>query len=85
MKEEFKINRTLIWDYDFEGRYDSEEFKRWYISRVLSCGTKEDIRNIGIETIRQYFTQLNLPTKIREFWEWYFNYADSNGISRKVT
>lgn len=85
MSKEFHINKKLIWDYDFEGRYDSEEFKKWYISRVLTCGTKEDIRQLGIDTIKQYFAYLNLPTKIRKFWEWYFNYADSYEISRGTT
>ena len=71
----FLVNKTLIWDYDFKGDYDSEEFKKWYISRVLSCGTKDDIRQLGITTIKQYFSGLNLPNRIRQFWEWYFNYA----------
>lgn len=70
-----KINKTLIWDYDFKGNYDGEEFKKWYISRVLSCGTKDDLCQLGISTIKQYFLSLNLPNRIRQFWEWYFDYA----------
>jgi hypothetical protein len=75
MNREFHINKSLIWDYDFHGRYDTEEFKKWYISRVLSCGTKDDICQLGIDVIKKYFTHLNLPTKIKKFWEWYFTYA----------
>lgn len=71
----FPINKTLIWDYDFEGRYDTEEFRKWYIERVLSYGTKKDISAIGIETIRKYLPHLNLSNKIRKFWEWYFAYT----------
>ena len=71
----FYINKALIWDYDFKRDYNTEEFKKWYISRVLSCGTKEDLRQLGITMIRQYFLKLNLPNGIRGFWKWYFNYA----------
>ena len=71
------INKQLIWDYDFKGQYDTEEFKKWYIGRVLSCGTIKDIRELGIDTIKQYFSVLNLPNKIRQFWEWYFEYANT--------
>ena len=71
------INRALIWDYEFdEGKLDTNEFKKWYIERVLSSGTIGDIRNLGIKTVKQYFSVLNLPNKIRKFWEWYFNYAN---------
>lgn len=75
-KNPFLINEKLIWDYDFKGKYDTEEFRKWYVSRVLSCGTKDDLRQLGITTIRQYFPVLNLPNRIRQFWEWYFIYAD---------
>lgn len=75
MGKEFRINKELIWDYDFTGKYDTEEFKDWYICRVLSRGTKEDIRQLGISTIKEHFFHLNLPNKIRQFWEWYFEYA----------
>lgn len=74
-KEAIKINKMLIWDYDFEGKYDTEEFRKWYIARVLNCGTKKDISAVGIETIRKYFSKLNLSNKIRKFWEWYFEYV----------
>lgn len=76
MKKNFYINKTLMWDYDFKGKYDSEEFKRWYISRILSSGVKKDIYQIGLDTIKEYFPYLNLPSKIKQFWEWYFKYAD---------
>lgn len=71
----FVVNKALIWDYDFKGSYDTEEFKKWYISRVLSCGTKDDLRQLGMPVIKQYFSSLNLPNKIRQFWKWYFTYA----------
>lgn len=74
--KKFHINKTLLWDYDFQGNYESEEFKRWYISRVLSCGVKEDISQVGgVETIKEYFPYLNLPNRIKQFWEWYFAYV----------
>ena len=42
MGKSFKVNKTLIWDYDFEGKYETEEFKKWYLARVLSRGTASD-------------------------------------------
>jgi hypothetical protein len=75
MEKKLHINKTLIWDYDFKGRYDTEEFKKWYIAGALSCGTKDDVHQIGMATIKHYFPELNLPNKIRKFWEWYFSYA----------
>ena len=78
MDTEFPINKILIWDYDLKENYNSEEFKRWYISRVLSCGTKDDIRQVGTNVIKRYFPELNLPAGIKKFWKWYFGYANSN-------
>jgi len=84
-KEKFLINKKLIWDYDFEGKYDTEEFKKWYIARVLTRGTAKDIRDIGLETIKRHLPSLNLPEKIRKFWSWWFKYANTHKISRKIT
>lgn len=70
-----QINKTLLWDYDFAGKYNTEEFKRWYIARVLSCGTKKDLGLLGMRTIKQYLPKLNLPEKIKRFWLWYFQYV----------
>jgi len=75
MNKKFPINKTLLWDYDLKGRYDTEEARRLYVSRVLTCGTKSDIRQLGIDVIKQYLPNLNLPNRIRSFWEWYFDYA----------
>ncbi len=74
----FVVNKKLIWDYDFKGNYGSEEFKRWYISRVLNCGTMEDIRHVGMGAIKRYFPKLNLSGGIKKFWEWYFGYANTD-------
>lgn len=84
MKKELTINKNLIWDYDFEGKYDTEEFKKWYIARVLSRGTAKDIREIELETIRKYLPSLNLPERIKKFWDWWFDYASANKISGKT-
>jgi len=69
-----KVNKKLIWDYDFsEDEYSTEEFKCWYIARVLMRGGIYDVRNLGIDTIREYLPKLHLPERIRKFWEWYFS------------
>ncbi|MEW6607227.1 MAG: hypothetical protein AB1414_07190 [bacterium] len=86
MKSEFSINKNLIWDYDFEGKYDTEEFKKWYLARVLTRGSAQDIRLIGLEMIRKYLPSLNLPEKIRKFWSWWFDENTSiNKIPEKTT
>lgn len=77
MDKIFNINKKLIWDYDFEGKYDSPEFIKWYIARVLTNGNKNDIREIGLDTIRKYLSTLNLPNSIRKFWERYFEYINT--------
>ncbi len=61
MERDFEINEALIWDYDFKDKVGTEEFKKWYISCVLTRGTTEDIRKIGFKTIRENLLSLNLP------------------------
>ena len=68
-----RINRALLWDYHFsEEELQTESFRRWYIARVLTNGTFEDLKEVGLETIRRHLPQLWLPAAIRNFWEWYF-------------
>lgn len=68
------INPDLVWDYDIPSEAkQSEEFRRWYIARVLTRGCAEDLKAIGFNTIYAYLPTLNLPGEIRHFWEWYFN------------
>ncbi|MFQ6084454.1 MAG: hypothetical protein ACE5WD_14010 [Candidatus Aminicenantia bacterium] len=82
MRKRFKINKSLIWDYDFEGKYETEEFKKWYLARVLTRGTAKDIREIGFDIIKEYLPFLNLPRKVREFWVWYFILEENESIDR---
>lgn len=72
-----KINEKLIWDYRFtDEERERESFREWYTARVLTRGTLEDIRGIGLQTIHDYLPRLFLPRKIRRFWEWYFSQSD---------
>jgi len=67
-----KINRNLIWDYDIPPSKNRDAyFKRWYIARVLTRGGPKDLRAIGKQTIRKYLPILDIPDRIRKFWEWY--------------
>ncbi len=69
-----QVNKKLIWDFDWdESEYDTGEFERWYVRRVLTRGMKADIIRVGIETIRLYWESLRLPEHIRYFWKWYFS------------
>lgn len=68
------VNPTLVWDYEIppeENQTDS--FRRWYLSRVLTRGSRVDLQTIGLETIYIFFPDLYLPPAVRRFWEWYFN------------
>ena len=83
------INEKLVWDYDIPpDAQENEAFREWYIKRVLTHGTADDIRAIGLATIHNYLPRLFLPKDIREFWYWYFDqpkvrerYGDFNPIS----
>ncbi len=73
-----KINRHLLWNVDLSKvDLSSEAFLRHYVARVLSHGTAEDIRQIGIPLIRKYLPDLALPRAIQWFWEWYFSQPES--------
>jgi hypothetical protein len=72
------INPDLVWDYDVPPENEqSEAFRRWYIARVLTRGRVEDIKAVGLERIFHYLPSLNLPPKIRRFWEWYFSLPEA--------
>ena len=78
------VNTHLIWDYSFSPHeYKQDSFKRWYIARVLMRGGIEEIRGVGVDNIRHYLSQLNIPKRIREFWEWYFEIHPKGGLLRK--
>jgi hypothetical protein len=51
----------------------TDAFRRWYISRVLTRGNADDLRSIGLKTIYVYFPDLDLPANVRRFWQWYFD------------
>lgn len=73
-----KINREYIWDYPLsELDLESEDFKKWYIARVLVKGTVQDLKDVGFDTIYTYLPELTIPYQIREFWEWFFNLPQS--------
>lgn len=68
------VNPNLVWDYEIPAEDEqTEAFRKWYLARVLSRGNAADLREIGFEIVYKYFPRLNLPVKIRKFWEWYFN------------
>jgi hypothetical protein len=74
-----KVNRRLIWDYPREAPGDDEAFRRWYVARVLTRGGIEDVRAVGLETIREYLPSIVVPHRIREFWEWFFGPTRPDG------
>lgn len=70
---QFPFNKKLVWDYDIPANAaENKDFRRWYLSRVLTRGTSADLRDIGLANIYVYLPVLQLPLTIRRFWEWYF-------------
>ncbi len=68
------VNPALVWDYEIPPEEkQSDAFRRWYLARVLTRGSKDDLQTIGLETIYAFLPHLNLPSEVRRFWEWYFN------------
>ena len=67
------VNPALVWDYEIPPEENqTDAFRRWYLTRVLTRGTSDDLRAIGFKTIYIYLPHLILPTAVRRFWEWYF-------------
>lgn len=71
------VNPALVWDYEIPPEKEqTDAFRRWYLARVLTRGSSEDLRVIGFKTVYSYLPHLILPAAIRRFWEWYFNLPD---------
>ncbi len=68
-----EVNETLIWDYDWlPDQYQTEEFFRWYLGRVLSYGTAKDIRTVPFAVVAKFLPDLSIPRNVRAFWAGYF-------------
>jgi len=77
MKDKYQpaipINEKLVWDYDIPtDAQENQAFLQWYLARVLTRGSSDDLREIGLSTIYAYLPDLNLPAEIREIGTWYF-------------
>lgn len=71
------VNPALVWDYEIPlPENQSDAFRQWYLSRVLTRGSSSDLQAVGFDTIYTYLPGLNLPATIRDFWNWYFNLPD---------
>jgi hypothetical protein len=67
------FNPKLIWDYDMpDDAQTNEAFREWYVGRVLTRGSDNDLRAVGFQMIHDHLPELVLPRQLREFWEWYF-------------
>jgi len=68
-----KIKEKFLWDYDFSPEErKSKDFKRWYFSRVLTRGNLSEVRDLGYNNIKSMLPTLNLPNKVRTFWNFFF-------------
>lgn len=79
-----KINEQLVWDYPLTPDILSTEgFKELYIRRILVRGTRQDILDAGLETIREYLPRIPLSADIRDFWQWFFAEGERYGNPHK--
>ncbi len=70
--ESMKVNKALIWDYDWKPEeYDTEAFRTWYMARVLSNGTSEEVRQFDPSFIASHLEALGIPRSVKRFWEWW--------------
>jgi len=69
----------FLWDYDLDEAQVREilaqealsPLKRWLIERILSeCRFDEVCQYLDLNTIRQSFAQLRLPSEIKARWEY---------------
>ncbi|MDQ1328647.1 MAG: hypothetical protein QG641_1932 [Candidatus Poribacteria bacterium] len=77
MEAKVKFNKKLLWDYDIsEGDLEKEDALILYVSRVLNNGTKAEVSEIPLEFIKKHLDELNLSSRVRNFWEWYLRNKD---------
>jgi hypothetical protein len=76
-----RVRKELVWDYDIPDDPESDEgFMAVYVARVLDRGTADDIRSLGVETIRRYLDVAPASRKVIEFWRWWLaRKASENG------
>ena len=74
LSEPIPVNPALVLDYEIPPEEEqTDAFRRWYLARVLTRGSSENLRAIGLRTIYIYLPHLVLPAAIRRFWDWYFS------------
>ncbi len=51
----FGVNRDLLWDYRWEREeMETEAFERWYVARVLTRGSGDDVRALGLARVGRW-------------------------------
>ncbi len=67
------VNEKLLWDYDWsETDYKTDKFFKWYLARVLSNGTANDLRKTDFGLIKKYLNRLiGISRSTKCFWMWY--------------
>jgi len=72
------IRERLVWDYDIPAdAQENETFRHWYVARVLTNGTAQDIQQIGFRTIHDTLPFIHLPKEIHQFWIWFFSLSEN--------
>jgi hypothetical protein len=70
---DIEVFPELLWDYAVpEDRWLTEEFFRFYLSRLLNEGTSREVRAVPYGVIRAYLPRLSLRADVRRLWESFF-------------
>ncbi len=70
-----KPKRYIVWSTDKEIDLSDPWQRKWYIGEVLSKGLTKDIAELDWEEVRRLLPELNLPKRVRNLWEDYFEYS----------
>ncbi|MEW5806042.1 MAG: hypothetical protein AB1756_01615 [Acidobacteriota bacterium] len=67
-----KPKRYIVWSTNKEIDLNDPWQRKWYIGEVLSKGRAEDIAELDWEEVKTLLPVLQLPERVRKFWEFYF-------------
>lgn len=72
------VRREMMWDYPVPEDPESDDtFMALYVGRVLDRGTAEDVRALGLETIRRYLDVAPARREVIEFWRWWLAFREA--------
>ncbi len=64
--------RYIVWSTNREIDLNDPLQKKLYIGEVLTYGRTEDIAELDWDEVKKLLPELNIPKRVRKFWEDYF-------------